>query len=209
MKRTTRVVLAIALALLTTGPVYAQKGRSSSSPQVQTFQEVERGFWLRSAFGVSVTLTDVFKENTKKGDVPRESSIWPPGFLIGLEMGYDLGQVAAIHLGMYGRQISGTQKSGDDTISTDADVLLLLLGGRFNLATTKRVGFFVKANVGYMLASPDLAKVGDGVEIQAGGGVEYATQLRHFFVGLEALASYLPNIGGFSAIVTPTLKYTF
>ncbi len=207
MKRTTTVVLAVALALLTTGPAYAQKGRSSSSPQVQTFQEVERGFWLRSAFGVSVTLTDVFKEKDRENS--RESSIWPPGFLIGLEMGYDLGQVAAIHLGVYGRQVSGTQKSGDGTISTDADVLLLLLGGRFNLATTKRMGFFVKANVGYMLASPDLARLEDGMEIQAGAGIEYATQLRHFFVGLEALASYLPSIGGFSAIVTPTLKYTF
>jgi hypothetical protein len=42
-----------------------------------------------------------------------------------------------------------------------------------------------------------------------GTGLEYATQLRHFFVGLEVAASYLPAIGGFSAIVTPTLKYTF
>ena len=207
MKRTTAVALALALALLTTGFANAQESKSASSPNVQKFQEVERGFWLRSAFGVSVTLTDVFKE--KSGDRPRESSVWPPGLIIGLEMGYDLGQVAAIHLGVYGRQISGTQGSGDSTISTDADVLMLMIGGRFNLATTKRLGFFIKANVGYMLASPELAKIGDGVEIHAGGGIEYATQLRHFFVGAEVMASYLPAIGGFSAIVTPTLKYTF
>jgi hypothetical protein len=208
MKRTTAVVLALALALLFTGFVNAQESKSSSSPKVQKFQEVERGFWLRSAFGVSVTLTDVFKEK-KNVDRPRESSVWPPGLIIGLEMGYDLGQVAALHLGVYGRQISGTQGSGDSTISTDADVLMLMLGGRFNLATTKRLGFFIKASVGYMLASPEMAKIGDGVEIHAGAGIEYATQLRHFFVGAEALASYLPAVGGFSAIITPTLKYTF
>jgi len=207
MKRTTAVVLALALALLTTGLVNAQESKSASSPKVQKFQEVERGFWIRSTFGVSVTITDVFKE--KSGDRPRESSIWPPGPIIGLEMGYDLGQVAAIHLGVYGRQIPGTQGSGDNEISTDADVLMLMLGGRFNLATTKRMGFFIKANVGYMLASPEMAKVGDGVEIHAGAGIEYATQLRHFFVGAEVMASYLPAVGGFSAFVTPTLKYTF
>ena len=126
-----------------------------------------------------------------------------------MEIGYDLGQVAAMHLGVYGRQISGTQGSGDTTISTDADVLMLMIGVRFNLATTKRLGFFVKANVGYMVASPELAKIGDGAEFHAGAGIEYATQLRHFFVGAEVLASYLPAVGGFSAIVTPTLKYTF
>jgi len=60
-----------------------------------------------------------------------------------------------------------------------------------------------------MFTDPELAKLDQGAVVQAGTGLEYAPRLRHFFVGLEAVASYLPAIGGFSAIVTPTLKYTF
>jgi hypothetical protein len=75
--------------------------------------------------------------------------------------------------------------------------------------TTKRTGWYVKGGVGYMFAAPELARLDEGAVIHLGTGIEYATQLRHFFVGLEVVASYLPAIGGFSAIVTPTVKYVF
>jgi hypothetical protein len=171
MKRTTAVVLALALALLTTGLVYAQETGSGSGPRVQKFSEVERGFFIRSAFGFSMAVTDLY------GGDDWKSPLWPPGPVIGIEIGYDLGQVASIHMAAYGMH--------------------------------KRTGWYVKAGVGYMFAAPEMARLDQGAVIHAGTGIEYATQLRHFFVGLEVVASYLPAIGGFSAIVTPTLKYTF
>ena len=201
MQRTTTVVLALALALLTTGIVFAQE--TGSSPKVQKFQEVERGFFIRSAFGFSMAVTDLF------GGVYWESPLWPPGPVIGIEMGYDLGQVASIHLAAYGLQVSGTRDTSRATVSNDAGALLAMIGGRINLMTTRRLGWYFKGCVGYMFASPELARLDQGAVIHLGTGVEYATQLRHFFVGLEVVASYLPAIGGFSAIVTPTLKYTF
>ena len=203
MKRTTAVVLALALALLTTGLVYAQEAGSGSGPRVQKFQEVERGFFIRSAFGFSMAVTDLF------GGGEWKSPLWPPGPVIGLEIGYDLGQVASIHLQVYGMQVSGTRETSRATVSNDAGALLAMLGGRFNLMTTKRTGWYIKAGVGYMFAAPEMARLDQGAVIHAGTGIEYATQLRHFFVGAEVVASYLPAIGGFSAIVTPTLKYTF
>jgi hypothetical protein len=202
MKRTTTVVLALALALLTTGSVYAQES-SSSGPRVQKFQEVERGFFIRSAFGFSVAVTDLF------GGDDWKSPIWPPGPVIGIEIGFDIGQVASIHMAAYGMQVSGTRETPRAEVSNDAGALLALLGGRFNLMTTKRTGWYVKGGVGYMFAAPEMARLDQGAVIHLGTGIEYATQLRHFFVGLEVVASYLPAIGGFSAIVTPTLKYTF
>jgi hypothetical protein len=204
MKRTTTFVLALALALLTTGLGYAQETESGGSgPRVQKIQEVERGFWIRSAFGFSMAVTDLF------GGKGSESPIWPPGPGIGVEIGYDLGQVASIHLAAYGLQVSGTRSTTRADVSNDAGVMLAMIGGRFNLMTTKRLGWFVKVGAGYMFAAPELARLDQGAVIHVGTGVEYATQLRHFFVGLEAVASYLPAIGGFSAIVTPTLKYAF
>jgi hypothetical protein len=203
MKRTTAVVLALALALLTTGLVYAQEAGSGSGPQVQKFQEVERGFFIRSTFGFSMAVTDLF------GGDDWKSPLWPPGPVIGLEIGVDLGQVASIHVAAYGLQVSGTRETSRATVSNDAGALLAMLGGRFNLMTTKRTGWYVKGAVGYMFAAPELARLDEGAVIHLGTGIEYATQLRHFFVGLEVVASYLPAIGGFSAIVTPTLKYTF
>jgi len=202
MKRTTTVALALALALLATGFVYAQE-TSSSEPQVQKFQEVERGFFIRSAFGFSMAVTDLF------GGDDWKSPLWPPGPVIGIEIGYDLGQVASIHMAAYGLQVSGTRETSRAEVSNDAGALLAMLGGRFNLTTTKRTGWYIKGGVGYMFAAPKMAKLDEGAVIHLGTGIEYATQLRHFFVGLEVVASYLPAIGGFSAIVTPTLKYTF
>jgi hypothetical protein len=203
MKRTTTVVLALTLALLTTGLVFAEEIGSRSGPRVQKFQEVQRGFFIRSAFGFSMAVTDLFK-----GD-DWESPLWPPGPVIGIEMGYDIGQVASIHLAVSGQQISGIRDTTRATVSNDVGALLAMIGGRLNLTTTKRTGWYLKANAGYMFTDPELAKLDQGVVIQVGTGLEYATQLRHFFVGLEVAASYLPAIGGFSVIVTPTLKYTF
>jgi hypothetical protein len=203
MKRTTAVVLALALALLTTGLVYAQETGSGSGPRVQKFSEVERGFFIRSAFGFSMAVTDLY------GGDDWKSPLWPPGPVIGIEIGYDLGQVASIHMAAYGMQVSGTRETPRAKVSNDAGALLAMIGGRFNLTTTKRTGWYVKAGVGYMFAAPEMARLDQGAVIHAGTGIEYATQLRHFFVGLEVVASYLPAIGGFSAIVTPTLKYTF
>lgn len=201
MKRTTTVVLA--LALLLPGIVQAREADSGSGPEVQKFREVERGFWIRSAFGFSMAVTDLF------GGDDWESPMWPPGPVIGVEMGYDLGQVASIHLAAYGLQVSGTRSTSRADVSNDAGAFMAMLGARFNLMTTKRTGWFVKAGAGYMFAAPELARLDQGAVVHLGTGIEYATQLRHFFVGLEVVASYLPAIGGFSAIVTPTLKYTF
>ncbi len=190
-------ILALALVLLVAGLAHAE-------PQVQKFEEVERGFWLRSTMGISVAMINHFGEDS------RESSLWPPGPVLAVEMGIDLGQFGSLHLALQGQQISGSRDMGSRaSVPNDSNTIGFLAGGRFNLLTTKKTSWFLKAAVGYMLASPGIAELDDGLLVQAGAGVELATNLRHFFFGLEAAGQYLLANGGLGIMATPTLKYVF
>lgn len=205
MIRATRVaaLVLVLFACAATG-VQAEKPKGSA-PKLQEYDEIERGFWLRSTFGLAVSISDMF------GQDGREASLWPPGALIGLEAGLDFGQFASIHLALYGQQIIGSRDTGAGRadVANDAGTLLVMAGGRFNLTTSKRLGWFLKVNVGYLLGAPEVAGLDDSLVFHAGTGVEYATNLRHFFIGLEAMASYLLSSNGISVLLTPTVKYTF
>jgi hypothetical protein len=180
------------------------KEKKNNAPKVQKFEDVERGFWLKSTIGMALMLGDVFGDD-------RESPLWPVDPMVGIEMGFDLGQVAAIHLAVYGQHVSGnrTLSASGSEISNDAGALMLMAGGRFALVTTQRLSWFIKASGGYALAVPEMAKLDPGVVVHAGSGIEYATGLRHFFVGLEAAGQYFVASSCFSVLITPTLKYAF
>jgi hypothetical protein len=202
--RSTTRVLALGLAICLAGQVYAQDKKKSSEPRIQKFEEVERGFWLRTTFGISMAVANHF------GEENRESPIWPPGPVVTIEMGYDFGQIASMHLAVQGQQVTGSRDMGTrSSVPNDSGAIGVLLGARFNIITSKRLGWFLKAGVGYMLAIPDTALLDNGLVIQAGTGIEYATNLRHFFIGIEAGAQYLMSNDGIGVLLTPTLKYTF
>ena len=193
----------IALVLAAAPVAHARLPRSSSAPKVQEFEEVQRGFFLRTTMGISMSVTDMFGDK-------RSSNPWPPGPVLQLEAGYDIGQIVSIHVALHGQQVVGVRemdKVGD--LSHDATLLAAMLGGRFNMMTTKRLALFLKANVGWMYATPDLASLDPGLLVQAGIGLEYATMLRHFFVGIEVWASYDLANKGVLASLAPCLKYTF
>jgi hypothetical protein len=189
------------LAMASAAP--AQEAEERGAPRVQKINDVERGFWIRSAFGFSTALGNVFE--TEGSETP----IWPPAPLLGVELGYDLGQVASLHLAFYGQAVSGTQSTAGADVSNDVGALLAMVGARFNIITTKRLAWLLKANVGYMMAVPSLDSVDDGLAIHGATGLEYATNLRHFSVGLEVGAGFMMASSALSIILTPTLKYVF
>jgi len=179
------------------------------APKIQKIQDVEYGFWLRWSIGASFAIGDFFNYDDGSGSSPA----WPPGPIMGLEAGFDLGTIASLHLAISGVEISGTRKTARGVVGNDAGVLQMMVGARVALMTTKRLAWFLKAGAGYLLAFPSVAKVDNGPVFLAGTGLEYATSLRHFFVGLEAGAQFFLgdsfSFSGVTAIVTPTLKYTF
>ena len=198
MKRIIPIVVVLVLVLA--GQALADEAKGE--PRIQKFQDVERGFWMRTTLGAVLTLGDVFGDG-------REASMMP-GPLVTLEFGYDLGQVASLHLCVMGQQIIGVRElTNRPEVSNDAGALALMAGGRFNLVTGKRLGWFIKAQVGYMITAPEMAEYQAGLLVQGGMGLEYATQLRHFFIGLEAFGQYDLANSGIGIGLTPTLKYTF
>ncbi len=197
-----RMVSFLLVFILSASSVAAESA-SKGAPKIQKFNEVERGFWLRTDMGFSVAVTNLFGQD-------RQSPVWPPSPVLQLEAGFDLGQIASIHLALHGQQISGNrQPKGKEKISNDAGMFAVMLGVRFNLVTTKRLGWFVKAAAGWMFTTPDMAGYDPGFLVQAGSGLEYATMLRHFWVGIEAWGSYDLANSGVMVGVTPSLKYVF
>jgi hypothetical protein len=196
--------IARALAPIAAVILLATSVAQAAGPKVQKFVEIERGFWLRSTFGIDLAVVNSYGSGT------RSSSIFPPDPVVSLEMGVDFGQVASIHLNLMCQQIAGSRDVGTrGNVPNDSTAIGFLAGGRFNIMTTKRLGWFIKAEVGYLMSVPDTAELGNGLVVQAGTGIEYATSLRHFFVGVEAGAQYLIAHGGLGILVTPTVKYVF
>jgi hypothetical protein len=128
-------------------------------------------------------------------------------------MGVDLGTIASIHLAVQGFEVSGTrevERSGKvETISNDVTGLLLSAGGRFDLMTTKRLAWFIKAGAGYLLSLPDSSGLDSTLAFLGGTGIEYATALRHFTIGIEAVGQFLLTPKSVMVILSPTVKYTF
>ncbi|HOX46365.1 MAG TPA: adventurous gliding motility protein CglE [Myxococcota bacterium] len=182
-----------------------EQGQITGAPKAQVFEEVERGFFLRTTLGAAMAVTDMFGDSA---GVKRESTLWP-GPVVGLEIGYDFGQYASLHLAAQGQQIIGVQERNDRESGADATLLALMLGGRVNLVTSQRVAWYLKVGAGWMFTWPELAGLDSGFLVHGGTGVEYATKLRHFTVGLEATAQYDIANGGLLVGLSPTLKYVF
>jgi hypothetical protein len=196
------LVVAVSLASL----LRAQENEERGVTKVQKIEEVERGFWFRSAFGFSFVFGNAFKSSSVD---KRQSSMGVPGPVMGLEMGFDLGQIASIGIMASGSQIAGIRNANFGDVSNDADVLEVGLGVRFALMTTKRLAWFLKVGGSYLFAAPDMASFSSGFVVGGGTGLEYATNLRHFFIGVELVGQFHLPSSSVMAWVTPTLKYTF
>jgi len=182
-----------------------EAGQVTGAPKLQAYEEVERGFFLRTTFGAAMAVTDMFGDSI---GVVRENSLWP-GPVLGLEIGYDLGQIASLHVAVQGQQVLGLQTRGTHESGADLTLLALMLGGRINLVTTQRLGWYLKVGAGWMFTWPELAGVDWGFLVHGGTGLEYATKLRHFSLGLEVTAQYDIANGGVLVGLSPTLKYVF
>ncbi len=207
--RQATVILLVILGAASAAWAQGKEGEEKVGSREAKINEVEYGFWLRSTLGAAVVIGDVFGSESGAPTAP----VFPPGPALGIEMGVDLGTIASLHLSVQGFEIAGTRDvtRGDktETVSNDATGLLLSAGGRFALMTTKRLAWFIKAGAGYVLAVPDSSGLDSSLAFFGGTGVEYATALRHFTIGLEAVGQFLLAPKSVMVILSPTVKYTF
>ncbi len=174
----------------------------AAAPRIQVFNEVEKGLELGLQGGFSWDFSP---------PVPDRG----PGFLVGLEVGYDLNWVFRIKAGFLTQHYSGSATSSKGThLPMDWESSLVWAGASLSLIATQRFYTYIQAGVGYFAASPKHVgsfEVGgsDDVAILAGGGVEYYLPLRHFSIAVEANVSILPLRGDVALAVFPVLRYTF
>jgi outer membrane protein OmpA-like peptidoglycan-associated protein len=195
---TLRVPAVLVLALLCLSARAAE-------PKIQVYEEVEKG--------LEVGLQGGFAWNFDAND---DLSIQAgPGFLAGLELGYDLTWVFRIKGGFLSQHYSATATSPSGTsLPMDWEARVVWAGASLALLATHRFYAYAQAGVGYLAAAPrkvDRFEVAgsDDVVILGGGGIEYYLPLRHFSIALEANVNYLPLRGDVAIAIFPVLRYTF
>jgi outer membrane protein OmpA-like peptidoglycan-associated protein len=195
MIRTLPGIFAIISVLLVSIP------SSAEAPKIQIFEEVEKGLELGLQGGFS---WDFNPPVAKPG----------PGFIAGLEIGYDITWVFRIKAGLSTMHYSASVTDNGTTLPMDWQGRLVWAGASLALLATHRFYAYVQAGVGYLSVSPrrvdafDVAG-SDDVAIIVGGGIEYFPNLRHFSIALETNVNILPLRGDASLNIYPVVRYTF
>jgi hypothetical protein len=137
-----------------------------------------------------------------------------------LGVGYDVSQTIelGVHFGMGSNAancFNGLKATGECTATDNFTVTFADVTAAYLFKLADRFYLDPKLAVGYTLLDPApvITQGGDpinaGVNVGLGVGVEYATSMDHFSIGLDVLARYVigPNI--ISLQFFPRVKYTF
>jgi hypothetical protein len=201
----------LALVVAALLPALAQSQESApvmpEDPRAPRFHEVERGFFT----GFEVGYLTLFK--TPTADLARHPGTADggrsDGVLVGLTVGYDLGDRLALSAYALGATSTASVSYGAfSVLSLGGDVRLSLVGLR-DRNGTERLRLYLHARGGWLVTRP-LGLFGDKDLYFAGGpGLEYDTHLRHFSVGLAVDGAYVSKAGATGLAITPTVRYTF
>ena len=137
-----------------------------------------------------------------------------------LGVGYDVSQTIELgaHFGMGSNAancFNGLKKTGECTATDNFTVTFIDLTAAYLFKLADRFYLDPKLAVGYTLLDPapvvpqDGEPINKGINVGVGVGLEYATSMDHFSIGLDVLARYVigPNI--ISLQFFPRVKYTF
>ncbi len=217
------------LAVAVSSVASAQKaGAPVKDKEEAQYDEIERGFHASVAAGYFALINppaSATSDQVSKGVAPVRP--FSSGQIARVELGFDIGERLSLDLfamatvnragsdylgnsSPAGCETQGTCKavSGDFSgFIPGATVKVNAVG--FNDANdVKRLWIYLKAGGGYALFSP-AGLVNSDVFLFGGPGVEYFTQLRHFTVGLEVVASFMLSGGTIGFAATPNLRYAF
>ncbi len=223
----TKTLLCLAVAVSSVAA--AQKSTAPVKDKEEaSFNEIERGIHASVAAGFFALINppaSATSDQLSRSVAPVRP--FSSGQLARVELGIDIGERVSVDLfamatanragsdylgnsSPAGCETQGTCKavSGDFTgFIPGATVKVNIVG--FNDANdVKRMWLYAKAGGGYALFAP-AGLVNSDVLLFAGPGLEYFTQLRHFTIGLEVVASFMLGGGTIGFAVTPNLRYAF
>jgi hypothetical protein len=102
-----------------------------------------------------------------------------------------------------------TSPSGDFAMMAAGLAAKVNIVGFADSQDVKRLWIYARVGGGVNFFFPNTLIKQIDFMLQAGGGIEYYTRLRHFAIGLEANFQMLFVTSAFGVTLTPTLRYSF
>ncbi|MHB8872677.1 MAG: adventurous gliding motility protein CglE [Myxococcaceae bacterium] len=183
---------------------------SAATPSEGVALEVRRGFFTETDIGGFMTL----------GGDNAYSNLQT---YLQLGVGYDVSQSIelGVHFGMGSNAancFNGLKASGECSATDNFTVTFIDFTAAYLFKLADRFYLDPKLAVGYTMLDPapvvtgtgaDQVSINSGMNVGAGVGIEYATSMDHFSIGLDVLGRYIlgPNI--LTLQFFPRVKYTF
>lgn len=185
-------------------PPVSEASEQASSPR-QSINPILRGFYVETRVGGGYTVAQPTVEPTDAYPQLSGSEGYGGGVLLQLAVGYDITDFLAFEAIGGGALLAGTR-------SDRVRDLGLYFGGaglRGVYDLSKRLKVIGGLAGAYATANNGVEAPESGPMLLASGGVEYFVHVRHFSVGLSAMAA-LP-LSPLRAIIglAPQIKYTF
>lgn len=203
-----RSLAALALAAATAAAAQEAAPAMPEDPRAPRFQEIERGFFAAAEVGwLGLFKTPVAE--VERYPAARGGGGFASGPAVGLQLGADIGDRVAAALVLFGATPTASVGYGAFSLmGAGGDVRVSLLGLR-DSQRVERLQLYLHARGAWFATDPRGLFGKTDVLLGGGPGLEYATRLRHFSLGLAvdgvlALKAKAPGIA-----VLPTLRYTF
>jgi hypothetical protein len=205
------LTLALALVLLGPGaPAHAQDAAPApaADPRAPRYRDVERGLFVGFETGW-LGLLKTPNHDPVKFPFATGGGGSAGGSVIGLHLGYDLGERLSVALFAEGASEKASASYGAFDLLVAGLDLRYAFYGRLDRNGYRRFFIYVHGRGGYLLTHPT-GLFGDTDVLVGGGlGAEYYTQLRHFSVGLQVDGLYVLSAKAAGFAVTPVVRYTF
>jgi hypothetical protein len=198
------------MAMLSTAPDTSEAARPAAETQANPPEgvalAVRRGFFTETDIGTFFTLGGEDQYSNAQS-------------YLQLGVGYDVSDKVelAFHVGVGANAANcfGGKVSGRCAVSDNFTLTFLDLSVGYLLRVAERLYVTPKLVGGYTLMDPAPMILADGTELTSGPnaglglGLEYATHMDHFTVGLDTLVRFVPGPDIPTIAIFPRVKYTF
>ncbi len=202
------------LATLVLASALISSGAFAATPSEGVPLEVRRGFFTETDIGAFFTVGGADGYSNLQGylqlgvgyqlTVNGGKGLVPFGFHVGI------GASAQDCFDPAGRQANGTCGTTVSPVSDNFTMTLLNVSGGYLFQLVERLYLGPKLLVGYTLLDPSpVTNVTGGLDIGLNASLEYATNMDHFSIGLDAGVRYVVGANILAIAIYPRVQYTF